>query len=127
VSRSLIRAKRCSTSLESTQGVGQLSSTQQTMPFLFSAVSQSVNRQHHYLRILHYLGYYAILGYHAILDTADQRDLNGTGVRTGNTSGSVTVAGSSEQYNGGASVQTQEKTASIATVQGGRGRGKVGL
>ena len=41
------------------------------------------------------------------------------GVRTGNTGGTITVSGSSEEYNGGASVQTQEETVGAAIVQGG--------
>ena len=84
---------------ESTHGAGESSSTQQTSPSMSRQVSQM-----------------SMLS----TQTSEFEEISMEhGVRTGNTSGIVTIAGSSEQYDGGASVQTQEVTVGAAIVQGG--------
>jgi hypothetical protein len=98
---------------ESTQDVGQLSSAQQTTSFFSRQVSQASTDTS--------LSSDTSLSLETTLSSTQQtKDISTELVFPVLTpSGTVTVAGSSEQYNGGASVQTQEETVGIAIVQGG--------
>jgi ABC-type transporter Mla MlaB component len=110
---------------ESTQGAGQLSSAQQTIPFFSRQVSQvstdTTLSLDSTLSSDTMLSLDTTLSSETTLSSTQQtKDISTElGARTGNTSDIVTVAGSSKQYNDGASVQTQEGTVDIAIVQGG--------
>jgi len=115
---------------ESRQGVGQLSSAQQTTPSVSRQVSQaSTDTTLSFDTTLSLdtmlssdtsLSSYTTLSSDTQSSTQQTKEISTElSVRTGNTNDIVTVAGSSEQYNGEASVQTQEETVGIAIVQGG--------
>jgi filamentous hemagglutinin len=115
---------------ESRQGVGQLSSAQQTTPSFSRQVSQASTdttlSSDTMLSLDSTLSSDTTLSSYTTLSSDTQSSTQQTkeistelSVRTGNTNDIVTVAGSSEKYNGKASVQTQEETVGIAIVQGG--------